>query len=224
MKRHHFDELDLDVLSERSFAKRLKIDEQISIPEASFMTHKCHPEKKETYTEPEQWLKATGRVCSEPKFNALNVTLRELHQQRGERKLLKKSEGPLTSLLIPDQSESRSAENAPTFYPYGTASTDFPGSKYSWASSLRKQQQFQREYEARCRFELLSDHKRGGKSGTGLSRLGSTAEDHMQQSCPRHQSRQDFIPYSPQIPHQDSWNSMQGIPASSNYEDQMEID
>jgi hypothetical protein len=223
MKRHYFDDLEIEVLSERSFAKRLKIDEQISVPEVSFTTFKCQTDKKEKYAEPEQWLKDTGFVNSEPKFDSLNLTLRELHHQREERKLLRKSEGPLTSLVIPDQIENRGPENQAIFYPYGTASTDFPVVKDSWANCLRKQQQFQRDYEMRCRFELQSDSNHSEKSGAEFSRQFSVAECDLRRPCPRYQHRESFvIPYSP--PHQESWNSTRGLSVFPTCEDQMEVD
>jgi hypothetical protein len=222
MKRHYFD-LEIEVLSERSFAKRLKIDEQISVPEASFTSFKCHTDKKEKYAESEQWLKDTGFVNSEPKFDVINLTLRELHQQREDRKLLRKSAGPLTSLVIPDQSENRNLENQTIFYPHGTASTDLPVSKDSWANCLRKQQQFQRDYETRCRFELQSDSNHGEKSEGEFSRRLSVAESDLRRPCPRYQPHENFVvPYSP--PHHESWSSMRGVSLSPNCEDQMEVD
>lgn len=223
MKRHYSDDLELEVLSERSFAKRLKIDEKISVSEVSFTTIKCQTDKREKYGEPERWLKGTRFAHSELRFDALNSTLGELHQQREERKLFRKSQGPMTSLLIPDQRKNRGLENQPIFYPYGTASTDFPVSKDSWANCLRKQQHFQRDYETRCRFETLSDNHRGDKSDGDFFRSVSTAENDLQQPCLQHQPRENFvIPYSP--PYQRIWNSVQGRSVSSNGEDQMEVD
>lgn len=221
MKRHYSDDLEIEVLSDGSFAKRLKIDEQICVPEASSTSNRRHDEKKEKYVEFERCLKHTGYVRSEPKFDALNLTLRDLHQQREERKQLRKS---LTSLLIPDRRETRSLENQVIFYPYGTASTDFPVSKDLWANCFRKQQQFQMDYESRCRFEIQSDSSHSEKSGGDFSRQLSAAEENdLRRPCPQHQSRENFvIPYSP--PHQQSWNSMQRISVSPNCEDQMEVD
>ena len=223
MKRLFVDDSEIAILSDRIFAKRLRIDDS-HISNTSEHQKTSAVQHTDIVLEVEPVISVIGSI--DHQCPPLNPTLAELHQEREERRKRKA-----------DKSSNQQIEyhHEPANSP-GARSTEIPWhEEYLIESKLqgnpsnhfRKQMQYMSDYYSRCEHEQLNDRLFDEKMTTEESyqrlhstalwpdRFNSNAESY---GCWEHQPDKETIKHHPH------YYMDETIYASHDDQDQMEVD
>lgn len=160
MKRLFVDDADIAILSDRIFAKRLRIDDShlSNISGHLKIPGRLYEASNQIDTE----LSKSETISVNHPFPSLNPTLAELHQEREERKRRKTNESSSTN-LFPNQLIGYPHD--PSDYPHTrnreTSLRDLVLNETKFlrnsSSHFRKQLQYERDYHSRCGSELRNE-------------------------------------------------------------------
>ena len=173
MKRHLVEASDLDILTDQQFTKRLKLEDYSFLSCSNFkhlIADDCRIVGDNEPEELKDLMHVSGIHDSYQTFDSLNSTLGKLHHQREGRKLLRRScmTSPISSLKSERESMIKLGSTPEIDVTSVSELSMSQGNERSelWSMNCRKQQQFQRDYEARAILEIEMRGKIGDRGET----------------------------------------------------------
>lgn len=173
MKRHLVEASDLDILTDQQFTKRLKLEDYSFLSCSNFkhlIADDCRIVGENEPEEVKDLMHVSGIHDSYQTFDSLNSTLGKLHHQREGRKLLRRScmTSPISSLKSERESMIKLGSTPEIDVTSVSELSMSQGNERSelWSMNCRKQQQFQRDYEARAILEIEMRGKIGDRGET----------------------------------------------------------
>ena len=192
MKRHLVEASDLDILTDQQFTKRLKLEDYSFLSCSNFkhlIVDDCRIVGDNEPDELKDLMHVSGIPYSYQTFDSLNSTLGKLHHQREGRKLLRRSCMTSPVSLKSDRESMNKLGSTPEIDATSVSELSMlQGNERSelWSMNCRKQQQFQRDYEARTNFEMNDKIVDRGKTEHNNSKRLAPDDMHFEPSVKHH--------------------------------------